>query len=486
MVETDRPRADAPTTIEHVRTGVLGLDDILNGGLPAGRASLICGGPGCGKSLLGLEILVRGCTEFDEPGVLMLFEETPQEAIENAAAIGLDLQALIDDGTLAIDHIELRRDRIEHTGDFDLEGLFLRLGLAIESTGAKRVVLDTIETLFATFDDAALLRSELQRLFRWLKDRGVTAVITAERGQGALTRHGLEEYVSDCVILLDHRVQEQMATRRLRVVKFRGSPHGTSEFPFLIDERGFSVLPVTSFDLDHEAGDEVVSSGIASLDGMLGLGGYYRGSTIMISGSSGTGKTTLAGHFAGAACDRGERTLMLAFEESPTQIIRNMASVGLDLRRHVDAGLLTIDAGRPSQFGLESHLLRLYQYLEELEPTVVVLDPITDFKSQGTSLDVKAMLMRMVDLLKRRGVTALFTSISVDGADEESAVSSLIDTWVQLRTTELAGERRGGLYVLKARGMSHSHRVRPLTISSDGVHLDPSDDQFDPTEADRD
>lgn len=474
-----------PRSIDHVRTGVLGLDDILSGGLPQGRATLVCGGPGCGKSLLALEVLARGAAQFDEPGVLMLFEETAQEAIENAAAIGLDLQPLIDAGTLAIDHVELRRDRIEQTGDFDLEGLFVRLGLAIDSTGAKRVVLDTIETLFSTFDDSALLRAELQRLFRWLKDRGVTALITAERGEGALTRHGLEEYVSDCVILLDHRVTEQMATRRLRVVKFRGSAHGTSEFPFLIDERGFSVLPVTSLDLDHVASDEVVSTGIDSLDAMLGRGGLYRGSTTMVSGASGTGKTTIAGHVAGASCGRGERTLLLAFEESPSQITRNLRSVGLDLQPHVDAGLLVIDAGRPSQFGLESHLLRLYQHLEEHRPTVVVIDPITDFKSQGTSLDIKAMLMRMVDLLKRRGVTALFTSISMDGADEETAVSSLIDTWIQLRTTEVASRRGGALYVLKARGMSHSHSVRTLTISDTGVHLTPAADDTDQEGADR-
>ena len=484
MVEPDTARRRPPTTIEHAPTGVLGLDDILNGGLPAGRASLLAGGPGCGKSLLGLEILARGCTQFDEPGVLMLFEETTEEALENAAAIGLDLQALVDAGKLAIDHVELRRDRIEQTGDFDLEGLFLRLGLAIDATGAKRVVLDTIETLFATFDDAAVLRAELQRLFRWLKDRGVTAVITAERGEGALTRHGLEEYVSDCVILLDHRVTEQLATRRLRVVKFRGSAHGTSEFPFLIDEHGFSVLPVTSFELDHEAVEDIVSSGVAPLDRMLGRGGYYRGSTIMVSGASGTGKTTIAGHFAAAGCERGERTLLLAFEESPSQIVRNMRSVGLDLQQHVDDGLLVIDAGRPSQFGLESHLLRLYQHLEAFQPTVVVIDPITDFHSQGTTLDIKAMLMRMVDLLKRRGVTALFTSISLDGTDEETAVSSLVDTWVQLRTTEVDGERAGRLYVLKARGMSHSKRVRELTIASDGVHLDAVGDE-DGREGDR-
>lgn len=477
MVAASSERLEALPTIDRTVTGVLGLDDILNGGLPAGRATLLCGGPGCGKSLLGLEVLVRGAQQFDEPGVLMLFEESAEEAVANAASIGLDVQGQVDAGRLAIDQVVLERHHIERTGDFDLEGLFVRLGLAIDAVGAKRVVLDTIETLFSTFDDEAILRSELQRLFRWLKDRGVTALITAERGEGGLTRHGLEEYVSDCVILLDHRVQDQLATRRLRVVKFRGSAHGTSEFPFLIDERGFSVLPVTSFDLDHVAKDEVVSSGIDSLDDMLGLGGFYRGSTIMVSGSSGTGKTTVAGHFAGAACARGERTLLLAFEESPSQIIRNMRSVGLDLQRHVDAGDLVIDAGRPSQFGLESHLLRLYQHLEEFRPTVVVIDPITDFQSQGTSLDIKAMLMRMVDLLKRRDVTALFTSISLDGADEETAVSSLIDTWIQLRATEVGNRRGGALYVLKARGMSHSHTVRRLTISATGVHLEPGADE---------
>lgn len=471
LVTRPAPVEPTPTTIRHAPTGVHGLDEILNGGLPAERATLLCGGPGCGKSLLALEILVRGCTEFDTPGVLMLFEESAEEAVANGAAIGLDLQPLLDAGQLAIDHVELRRDRMEQTGDFDLEGIFLRLGLALEATGAKQVVLDTLEALFATFEDVAVVRAELQRLFRWLKDRGVTAIITAERGDGTLTRHGLEEYVSDCVILLDHRVSDQLATRRLRVVKLRGSGHGTNEFPFLIDHHGFSVLPITSYALDHAASDEVVPSGVPSLDEMLGLGGFHRASTVMVSGAAGTGKTTIAASFAAAACERGQRTLFLAFEESPSQIVRNMRSAGIDLDRHVRAGTLVVDAGRPSQFGLEGHLLRLYQHLEDLQPEVVVIDPITDFTSQGSSLDIKAMLLRMVDLLKRQGVTALFTSISHDGTEEDAAISTLIDTWIQLRVTEERAQRAVGLYVLKARGMDHSRSVRTLSITDHGVVL---------------
>lgn len=450
-----------------------GLDAILDGGLPTGRATLIAGGPGCGKSLLAAEILVRGIEEHGEPGVLVSFEESGEELTADAASIGLDLHRLVASGRLAIDHVLLERDRIQQTGDFDLEGLFVRLGLAIDTVGAKRVVLDTLEVLFAALDDTPQLRAELHRLFRWLKDRGVMAIVTAERGAGTLTRHGLEEYVSDCVILLDHRVSDQLATRRLRVVKYRGSRHGTSEYPFLIDDTGFSILPITSFDLDHESRIETLPSGIADLDAMLGKGGFYRASTVVVSGSSGTGKSIIAGSFAAAACDRGERTLLLAFEESSAQIIRNLGSVGLDLAPHLEAGTLRIIAGRPTQVGLESHLLGLYREVETFDPAVVVIDPITDFHGQGTPIDVKAMLMRMVDILKRRGISAMFTSITGEAGtgDGDSAMSSLIDCWIQLRNVEAKGERNRALYIVKSRGMAHSNQVREFVIGDHGVEI---------------
>jgi circadian clock protein KaiC len=464
-------RRSGSSALDRSPTGVRGLDEVLNGGLPSGRTTLLAGGPGCGKSLLAIEILVRGFEEHGEPGVLLSFEETEQELREDAFSIGFDLAAVEAAGGLAMDFIEVERDRIQQTGDFDLEALFIRLRSAIDAIGAKRVVLDTLEVLFAALDDTAVLRAELRRLFRWLKEQGVVAIITAERGEGKLTRHGLEEYVSDCVIVLDHRVTDQLATRRLRIVKFRGTVHGTGEFPFLIDDAGFSVLPITSLDLDHPASDETVPTGVADLDAMLGLGGFYRGSTVMVSGTAGTGKSTLAAGFAAAACDRGECTLLLAFEESPSQIVRNMRSVGIDLTRHLDEGTLRINAGRPSQVGLESHLLRLNKLVDEFEPRNVVIDPITDFDGQGTTLDVKAMLMRMVDLLKRRNITALFTSITPGSGFEDPTVSSLIDTWIQLRNVELRGERNRSLHVVKARGMSHSNQVRELLIDGSGMHL---------------
>ncbi|HLH47008.1 MAG TPA: circadian clock protein KaiC, partial [Acidimicrobiales bacterium] len=457
-------------TVRHSPTGVLGLDDVTCGGLPEGRATLVAGGPGCGKTLLATEFLVRGA-ELGEPGVFVAFEESHAEIVANAASVGFDLQHLMDRGLLLIDHVELQRNQIEQTGDYTLDGLFVRLGLAVDRIGAKRVVIDTIEVLFATLGDTALLRSEMRRLFRWLKDRNLTAVVTAERAEDGLTRHAMEEYVSDCVILLDHRVTDQLATRRLRIVKFRGSPHSSSELPFLIGEGGFSVVPVSRFDLQHPASPETVSSGVPALDAMLGRHGWYRGSTVMVSGTSGTGKSTFAAHFAAAACERGERCLYMAFEEGPDQIIRNMASAGIELRRFVEAGRLVIRAGRPTQAGLENHLTSLHREVEASEPSVVVIDPITDFHALGTPVDIKAMLMRMIDFLKQRQITALLTSLMSAGSAEDVTVSSLIDSWVQLRHVQSGSSRRRALYVLKVRGMAHSQDVCAYDITDSGIRI---------------
>jgi circadian clock protein KaiC len=456
--------------LEHCPTGISGLDVVTSGGLPRGRNTLLAGGPGCGKTLLATEFLVRG-TELGEAGVFIAFEESADELITNAASLGFDLDSLAREGKLVVDFVKVERSQIEQTGDYDLEGLFVRIGFAIDRVGAQRVVIDSIEVLFSALNDTAILRAELRRLFGWLKDRGVTAIVTAERGDGSLTRHGIEEYVSDCVILLDHRVTEQLATRRLRIVKLRGSAHGTGELPFLIGPGGFSVVPVSTFELQHPASPDVVSTGISALDAMLGGGGWYRGSTAMISGTSGTGKTTLAAHFGGAACARGERCLYLAFEEGERQILRNMASVGLDLGHWVEAGNLRIRATRPTQTGLENHLTALYREVEEFHPDVVVVDPITDFHAMGSSLDIKAMLMRMVDYLKQRQITGVFTSLISEQEPEDPTVSSLIDSWVQLRHVQHGSERQRVLYVLKARGMSHSHQVCRYLISSTGVDI---------------
>ena len=456
-------------------SGIPGLDEITLGGLPRGRPTLVCGAAGCGKTLFAMEFLLRGATEFGEPGVFMAFEETGEELAQNVRSLGFDLDKLVAQNKIAIDHVHLERSEIEETGEYDLEGLFLRLGLAIDTVGAKRVVLDTIETLFGGFSDAALLRSELRRLFRWLKDRGVTAVITGERSEGSLTRHGLEEYVSDCVILLDNRVREQITTRRLRIVKYRGSSHGTNEYPFLIDQDGISVLPVTSLSLDHPASEERISTGVPQLDTMLDGAGYYRGSSILVTGTAGTGKTSLAAHFADAVCRRGERCLYLAFEESQAQLARNMRSIGIDLAPWLKKGVLRFEASRPTLYGLEMHLACIHKMVEEFEPRVAIIDPISNFAGGGSERDTETMLLRLLDFLKARQVTALFTNLTSGGNAWEKTdvgVSSLIDTWILLRDIELSGERNRALYVLKSRGMKHSNQIREFVIAPEGIRLE--------------
>lgn len=465
------PRRTVPKGLEHCPTGIDGLDDVTNGGLPRGRTTLVAGGPGCGKTTLAAEFLMRGI-ERGENGVFIAFEETAEELAINVASLGWDLEQLCADGKLVVDHVKVEREQIDQTGEYDLDALFIRIGFAIDQVGAERVVIDTLEVLFSALDDTAILRAEIRRLFSWLKSRGVTSIVTAERGEGELTRHGLEEYVSDCVLTLDHRVDQQLAVRRLRVVKLRGSTHGTNEYPFLITPSGFSVVPVTSFDLEHRASNEVISTGIADLDDMLGKGGWYRGSTTMISGASGTGKTTIAAMFADASCRDGERCLYMAFEESQAQIVRNMGSVGIKLGRWLKEGNLRVYASRPTQIGLESHLTALYQQVEEHEPTVVVIDPITDFTTLGTSIEIKSMLMRIVDYLKNRQITAVFTSLLHEGSvADDPTISSLIDNWVQLRNLEQDAQRNRGLFIQKARGMSHSNQIREFLIHDKGVKL---------------
>jgi circadian clock protein KaiC len=454
-------------------TGIEGLDEITGGGLPRGRPTLVCGSAGCGKTLLAMEFLVRGATQFGEPGVFLAFEETAEELAENVRSLGFDLEDLAGQNKLLVDYVHVERSEIEETGEYDLEGLFIRLGFAIDSIGAKRVVLDTLEVLFGGLQNESILRAELRRLFRWLKDRGVTAVITGERGEGALTRHGLEEYVSDCVILLDHRLSDQLATRRLRVVKYRGSIHGTNEYPFLIDERGIEVLPVTSLGLTHEASTERVSSGVPGLDDMLDGQGFYRGSSVLVSGKAGTGKTSLGAHFVDAACRRGERCVYFAFEESRSQVVRNMRSIGLDLQPWVDKGLLLFNASRPTLHGLERHLVIMYKTIREFQPRAVVVDPITNFLAVGDEEEVKSMLMRLIDFLKLHQVTALFNSLIHGDFTEQTevGVSSLMDAWLLLRENEVSGERNRTIYVLKSRGMAHSNQLREVLLTGQGIRL---------------
>ena len=465
-IPADRGVAKSPT-------GITGFDEITGGGLPTGRPTLVCGSAGSGKTMLALEFLVRGATEFGEPGVFMMFEENAAELTANVRSLGFDLGRLGAQKKLLLDYVRIERSEIEETGEYDLEGLFIRLGHAIDSIGAKRVVLDTVEALFAGLSNHAILRAELRRLFRWLKDRGMTAVITGERGEHSLTRYGLEEYVADCVIVLDQRVREQIATRRLRVLKYRGSAHGTNEYPFLIGTRGLSVLPITSLQLDHKAPAERILTGIARLDDMLGGKGVYRASSVLVTGSSGTGKSSIGATFADAACRRGERALVFAYEESPAQMVRNMRSVGIQLEPWIKKGLLQIHSSRPTMRGLEQHLVMMHDVVRAFAPDVVVVDPISNLTVDRDEAEVKLTLMRLIDFLKQQQVTSLFTCLT-DGTTAEDSllgVSSLMDTWLLLRNVEFNGERNRTIYVLKSRGMSHSNQVREFVLSDKGIDL---------------
>jgi circadian clock protein KaiC len=456
------------------RTGIGGLDEVTYGGLPKGRPTLLCGSAGCGKTLFGMTFLYNGVVEYGEPGVFLAFEERPEDLIKNVGSLNYDIERLISEKKLAIDHVEIERTKIAESGEYDLEGLFIRLGYAIDSIGAKRVVVDTIETLFSGLENEQLLRSELRRLFEWLKEKGVTAIITAERGEGTLTRYGLEEYVADCVILLDNRVHDQLTTRRLRIVKYRGSAHGTNEYPFIIDEEGVTVMPITSSGLEHGAATERVSTGIPDLDQMLEGKGYFKGSSILVSGMAGSGKSTVSAQFADSICASGKRCVYFSMEESPDQIIRNMRSIGIDLQKWVDRKLLRFSARRPSLFGLETHLAIMYRDVTDFEPAAVIVDPMSALLGAGASNDVHSMLLRLVDFLKSRDITALFTNLGTGAgevANTEIQISSLMDTWLLLYNRESNGEHNRQLYLLKSRGMAHSNQVREFILSSEGIKL---------------
>ncbi|WP_163397535.1 circadian clock protein KaiC [Flavobacterium fluviatile] len=457
-------------------TGIDGLDEITNGGFPKGRPTLICGGAGCGKTLLSMQFLIKGITEHNEPGVFMSFEEPSDDLTLNVKSLGFDIEKLKADKKLIVDHVRVERSEIEEAGEYDLDGLFIRLGHAIDSIKATRVVLDTIESLFGGLDNQAILRAELRRLFHWLKAKGVTAIVTGERGEATLTRQGLEEYVSDCVIVLDHRVIDQVSTRRLRIVKYRGSTHGTNEYPFLIDADGISVLPITSLKLDNDVSSDIISTGVPGLDEMFHSGGFYRGSNTLISGTAGTAKTTIASYFANEQCNKNEKTIYFAFEESPQQLIRNMKSIGVDLEKHIKKGTLQIHSSRPSLNGLELHLLTLRKLIKEFQPTTIIIDPISNLITVGSQDEVRSMLVRLIDMLKANNITVLFTSLNKrtdkfrpDLAEE--SVSSLVDIWITVRDMEGIGERNRGIFIVKARGMGHSNQVREFVITDQGMEL---------------
>jgi circadian clock protein KaiC len=455
-------------------TGIQGLDEITGGGLPQGRPTLVCGAAGCGKTLMGIEFLVRGITKYAEPGVFICFEENPEELIQNVTSLGWDLEQLIINKQLAIDHIQIDPQEIIEAGSYDLEGLFLRIGLMVDEIKAKRIVLDTIETLFIGLSNAAVIRAELRRLFNWLKQKGLTAIITGEQGDKTLTRQGLEEYVSDCVIKLDQRTYEELATRRLQIIKYRGSRHGSNEYPFLITDDGISVLPITSVGLEHQVTTERISSGIPRLDTMLGGSGFFRGSSILVTGTAGTGKSTIACHFAAETCRQGERCLYIALEEAPQQIMRNMRSIGLDLEPYVQQALLNFQAFRPTAYGLEMHLVNLHHWIQKFKPSTVVIDPMSNMISSGTLNQTKMFFMRLIDFLKSQQITVLLTNLipaNTQMNQTEIGVSSLMDTWIDLQTSEINGERNRLLYLLKSRGMEHSNQVREFLLTKQGVEL---------------
>jgi circadian clock protein KaiC len=471
--ERSKKTRPQPRGLAKAPTGVAGFDEITYGGVPRGRPTLLCGAAGCGKTLFGMQFLVRGALDYGEPGVFVAFEERESDLVQNVASLGFDLADLIDRKLLALDHVHIESSQIEENGEYDLEGLFVRLDAALSSVKAKRLVIDTLETIFSALSNQAVLRAELVRLFSWLKERGVTTIITAEKGDGALTRHGLEEYVSDCVVVLDHRVNEQISTRRLRVAKYRGSMHGTNEYPFLIESTGISVVPITAAALEHKVSRERVPTGVSKLDDMLG-GGYYRGSTVLISGTAGAGKSSLCAHFADASCENGDVCLYVAYEESPDQIIRNMSSLGLDLERWIDQKRLRIMALRPTSHGLEDHLSLLRRAVAELGCKSVILDPIGTLSGGGTLGQAHDVVVRMIDLLKNEGITTMLTNLTHGGEAAEQtaiAISSLVDTWLLVKTIEANGERNRGMYVLKSRGMSHSNQIREFVITSQGIDL---------------
>ena len=459
------------SVLEKTLTGIEGLDDITEGGLPQGRPTLVCGAAGCGKTIFAMEFIIHGA-EMGEPGVFVSFEESIEDLKKNFISMNSNLNDLIDENKISFDYVHIERSEIEETGEYDLEGLFIRLGYAIDSIGAKRIVLDTVESLFSGFSAEALLRAELRRLFQWLKNKGVTAVITGESGEKTLTRYGLEEYVADCVILLNNPVLNKITTRNLRIVKYRGSSHGTNEYPFLIDEKGITVLPITSIGLDHHVSEEYISTGIERLDSMMDGKGFYKGSSVLITGNAGTGKSSFAAQFVDAACKNGERCLYFAFEESPEQIMRNMKSIGFDLGHWVDKGLLQFHSTRPTLYGLEIHLVTLYKLVNEFIPDIVVIDPISNLITAGSLDDVKSMLTRLIDFLKDRQITSLSTSLSLMGhVEADIGVSSLMDTWIDLRSRENNGERNRTIDIIKSRGMDHSNQLREFLITSNGIEL---------------
>ncbi len=455
------------------KTGIKGLDTITNGGLPKGRPCLVCGKAGTGKTILGIEYIVNGIRKFSEPGVIISFEERTADLMENVASLGIHLQKHVDEKMLAIDYVYIERSEIEEAGSFNLDGLFIRIAEAVRITGAKRILIDTLESLFSGFTNEQLLRAEIRRLFKWLKEKGLTAVITAEAGENTLTRYGLEEYLADFVLLLDSRMQNNVCTRRLRVVKYRGSKHGSNEFPFLISDTGFSILPITDISLDYEVSLERFLTGINKIDNMLGGKGIYRGSALLISGTPGCGKTSLAAAILDAACKRGEKVMYISFEESKKHMLRNLASIGIDIKKWIENNLFHFENFRVVSYGVETHLIKMIENLEVENPSLVVIDPLSSLTKETLTLESRSLVLRVLHYIQSKGITCIFTEIAHDDFNEKSdmEVSSLMDSWISLRHKEIDGRRKKTLSIMKARGLMHSDQIYELLISEKGIDL---------------
>ena len=457
-----------------VSTGVKGLDDVLGGGIPQGHAMLLVGKPGTGKSILSMEYLLHGIELHKENGVYISFEESEKQIISNAASFGWKFEEMVKKNKLAISYIDMQPEQMRTVGDYDLSALILRVKGAIKKVNARRVVIDGINNLLSTFDDERIIRSDLLRLIREIKEVNATIFITGERGHDSWSKMGFEEYLADGLMHLDNRTDGNYQTREIQVVKCRGINHYTGKSPFIINSEGMSIRPLITADFDYKVLKSRVSTGIADIDNMLGGKGLYRGSTVYITGPSGAGKTSISSSFANGACSRGERALFLAFEESSDQIIRNMKSIGLSLDKWVNEKLLYFYTARATTNSLEGHLDNIMTMVREVEPTCVVLDPISAFRPIANENETKLMLIRLNDYLRARKITTVFTALSSDGEYSEHAdvqLSSIADTWIVVRIMDYKGERNNVMQLMKSRGMSHSRQMKEMYFTGNGLKL---------------
>ena len=459
-------------------TGIQGLDDITYGGIPQNRPTLLVGSIGTGKTIFAMEYIINGITMFNEPGVFMTFEEQTDELQINVTSMGYNLSKLIADNKIYLEHLHIDHREIQATGKYDIEGLFIRIEMAIEKVKAKRIVLDALDTLFIGLD-SQILRSEIKRLFFWLKEKKVTAIITSEVGDIFLTRLGFEEVVADCVIELNNRLNNQISTRRLRIVKYRGSYHSTNEYPFMIDHKGITIFPIISEAPQIIVSNERISSGIKQIDEMLDGRGFYVGSSILVSGSAGTGKSSIAASFIKDVCEKKGTALYCAFEEAPNQIKRNMASIGIFLEPYEKSGNLHFYYSRPTLQTLELHFIAIKKLIKQINPSVVILDPITNLMIENINSDIRTMLTRFVDYLKMEQITVLLTATltvsSLELIQSNEGISSMVDTCIMIQEKNIIDSRRRTLYIMKSRGICNSKKEVEFIITSEGISIAPLD-----------